>query len=41
MEKGLIHQKARDYRRATQELKEAVKLDPANPQAWNLLGLSR
>lgn len=27
------------HRRACKEVKEAVKLDTQNPQAWNLLGL--
>lgn len=39
VEKGMLYQKQRDYRRACKELKEAVKLDPRNHQAWNVLGL--
>ncbi|KAG2444526.1 hypothetical protein HXX76_001272 [Chlamydomonas incerta] len=39
VEKGMIYQKMRDYRRACRELQQAVKLDGSNPQAWNVLGL--
>ncbi|KAG2493602.1 hypothetical protein HYH03_008119 [Edaphochlamys debaryana] len=39
VEKGMIHQKLRDYRRACREMQQAVKLDPTNYQAWNVLGL--
>ncbi|GLC64956.1 hypothetical protein PLESTF_000225900 [Pleodorina starrii] len=39
VEKGMIYQKMRDYRRACRELQQAVKLDPTNSQAWNVLGL--
>ncbi|MEW5314536.1 MAG: hypothetical protein WDW38_006026 [Sanguina aurantia] len=39
VEKGMIHHKARDFRRACSELAQAVKLDPLNTQAWNVLGL--
>lgn len=39
LERGMIYQKQRDYRRGCKELREAVKLDASNAQAWNLLGL--
>ncbi|PNW88256.1 hypothetical protein CHLRE_01g021450v5 [Chlamydomonas reinhardtii] len=39
VEKGMIYQKMRDYRRACRELQQAVKLDGSNAQAWNVLGL--
>jgi len=39
MEKSLVHQKRRDYRSACKELQVAVKLDPHNQLAWNMLGL--
>ncbi|KXZ44388.1 hypothetical protein GPECTOR_68g359 [Gonium pectorale] len=39
VEKGMIYQKLRDYRRACRELTQAVRLDPGNAQAWNVLGL--
>lgn len=39
LERGMIYQKRRDYRRACKEAKEAVKLDPQSHQAWNVLGL--
>lgn len=32
VEKGMIHHKARDFRRACTELAQAVKLDPLNSQ---------
>ena len=41
LEKSLVHQKRRDYRSACKELQAAVKLDPSNQQAWNMLGLCR
>eukprot|EP00983_Pelagomonas_calceolata_P126705 1161332-Pelagomonas_calceolata.AAC.10 len=41
MEKSLVHQKRRDYRSACKELQVAVKLDPHNQLAWNMLGLCR
>ncbi len=33
VEKGMIYQKMRDYRRACRELQQAVKLDGSNAQA--------
>ena len=35
----MIYQKQRDYRRACLDMQQAVKLDPTNHQAWNVLGL--
>lgn len=39
VEKAMIYQKLRDYRRACRELQQAVRLDSGNAQAWNILGL--
>jgi tetratricopeptide (TPR) repeat protein len=39
LERGMIYQRQKDYRRACVEVKEAVKLDPTSFMAWNVLGL--
>jgi tetratricopeptide (TPR) repeat protein len=39
LERAMVYQRRRDYRRAVTQLKEAVKLDPENHQMWNVLGL--
>lgn len=39
LERGMIYQRQKDYRRACEEVKEAVKLDSNNFMAWNVFGL--
>ncbi|DBA80252.1 hypothetical protein WJX79_002480 [Trebouxia sp. C0005] len=38
-ERGMTYQKMHDFARAVKDLKQAVKFQPKNLQAWNLLGL--
>ncbi|KAL3145349.1 hypothetical protein ABBQ38_001606 [Trebouxia sp. C0009 RCD-2024] len=38
-ERGMVYQKLHDFARAVKDLKQAVKYQPKNLQAWNLLGL--
>ncbi|KAG1678967.1 hypothetical protein FOA52_013030 [Chlamydomonas sp. UWO 241] len=39
LERAMVYQRRRDYRRAVIQLKDAVKLDPENHQMWNVMGL--